>query len=219
MDNGERIAKNAALLLHDGDIVNLGLGIPGLVPNYIGPDKQVFFHNENGSIGLAGIVRPGEMDYDPELIDACANCCRFQPGGSVLDSAASFAFVRSGRLDVTVLGAMEVDETGGLANWAIPGKMLAGMGGAMDLVSGAKRVIVAMEHCSKAGRPKIVQRCTLPLTAPHVCNSIVTELAVMEVGPDGLVLKAIAPDTSVDEVAARTQAHLIIPPHIERMAT
>lgn len=150
MDKRERIAKNAALLLHDGDIVNLGLGIPGLVPNYIGPDKQVFFHNENGSIGLAGIVRPGEMDYDPELIDACANCCRFQPGGSVLDSAASFAFVRSGRLDVTVLGAMEVDETGGLANWAIPGKMLAGMGGAMDLVSGAKRVIVAMEHCSKA---------------------------------------------------------------------
>lgn len=217
MGTREFIAKNAAQLLNDGDIVNLGLGIPGLVPNYIAPGKHIYFHNENGSIGLAGIATPGDANYDPELIDACANCSYFQPGGVIMDSAASFAFVRSGRLDVTVLGAMEVDEAGSLANWAIPGKMIAGMGGAMDLVSGAKKVIIAMEHCSKNGRPKIVKECTLPLTALHVCKNIVTELAIINVQPNGLVLAAVAPGVSVEEAVAKTQAHLIIPPHIDTM--
>ena len=219
MGHREFIAKNVAQLLNEGDIVNLGLGIPGLVPNYITPGRNIYFHNENGSIGLSGTVAPGDPRYDPELIDSCARCSYFQPGGVIMDSAVSFAFVRSGRLDVTVLGAMEVDETGGLANWAVPGKMIAGMGGAMDLVSGAKRVIVAMEHCSKGGRPKIVTKCTLPLTAAHACQCIVTEMAIIYVKPNGLELIATAPGISIEEVIAKTEANLMISPNIGTMIT
>lgn len=217
MNPRDRIAINIAHMLKDGDVVNLGIGIPAMVMNYIPSDKHIYFHNENGSIGLAGIAKPGDTNYDPELIDASANCGYFQPGGCIMDSLTSFAFVRSGRLDVTVLGAMEVDESGNLANWMIPGKMLAGMGGAMDLVSGAKRVIVAMEHCSKNGNPKIRKKCTLPLTAEHVCSVIVTELAMITVVPNGLELTAKAADVSVNEIIAKTEAELIIPEHIKTM--
>lgn len=217
MNSRDRIAQNIAHMLKDGDVVNLGLGIPALVMHYIPSNKRIYFHNENGSIGIAGIAKPGDPNYDPELIDASANCGYFQPGGCIMDSLGSFAFVRSGRLDVTVLGAMEVDSEGNLANWMVPGKMLAGMGGAMDLVSGAKKVIVAMEHCSKNGQPKIRKKCTLPLTAQHVCSVIVTDLAIITVVPGGLELTAKASDVSVEEIAAKTEADLMIPEHIETM--
>lgn len=207
----DRIAKNVALMLRDNDIVNLGLGIPSLVTKYIPEDKHIFLHNENGSLGIAGIVQAEDPRYDPELIDASANCGFFQPGGSVMDSLTSFAFVRSGRLNVTVLGAMEVDEHGDLANWSVPGKMLAGMGGAMDLVSGAQKVIVAMEHCSKLGKPKILHQCTLPLTAKNVCSVIVTELAILAVTPQGLELTAKAPGVEIAEIVEKTEARLILP--------
>ena len=207
MDPKEFIARRVAKELRDGDLVNLGIGLPTMVGNYIPKDMDVNFQSENGMIGLGPV--PEASCFDWEITNAGGQPVSVLTGGCFFDSAFSFGLIRGGHVDATVLGALEVDQQGNLANWMVPGKLVPGMGGAMDLVTGAKRVIVAMQHTAK-GETKIMKQCTLPLTAKGQVNLIVTELAVMEVTPGGLKVLEIAPGITTDELRAATDADLII---------
>ncbi len=207
-DKRVRIARRVAAELADGSLVNLGIGLPTLVANFIPKDKTVFLQSENGFIGLGPEAAPGTEDWD--LVNAGGKPVTMVPGGCYFDSSLSFAVIRGGHVDVTVLGALEVDEEGNLANYMIPGKMVPGMGGAMDLVVGAKKVIIAMEHVNKHGAPKILRRCTLPLTARKEVDLIVTDMAVIRVAHDGLILEQIAEGTTVEAVVRCTGCQLQI---------
>ena len=204
----EFIARRAALELKDGNLVNLGIGLPTVVPDYIPEGVHVILQSENGLIGLGPTPEPGKEDKN--LSNAGGGFVSLAKGASTFDSATSFGIIRGGHVDVTILGALQVDEKGNLANWMIPGKLTPGMGGAMDLLIGAKKVILAMEHTAK-GSHKIMKECNLPLTAAGQVNLIITEMGVMEITPEGIVLKEINPEFSIEEVQAATEAKLIIP--------
>lgn len=211
----EQIAKRIAQEVQDGFVVNLGIGIPTLVANYIPSDKSVMFQSENGLLGMGPF--PKEKDIDPDLINAGKQTVTAVKGASFFSSADSFAMIRGGHVDLTILGAMEVDETGSIANWMVPGKMVKGMGGAMDLVAGAKRVIVAMQHADKSGASKLRKKCTLPLTGIHCINKIVSDFGVIDVTKEGFVLREYAPDMTAEQVIAATEGRMTVAPDCKPM--
>jgi acetate CoA/acetoacetate CoA-transferase beta subunit len=213
-DEKEIIAARVAKELKDGDVVNLGIGLPTMVVNFLPQGLEVVIQSENGIMGMAGSAEPGKED--PHMVNAGGKPVSIKPGAMFFDSATSFGIIRGGHVDATVLGALEVDEKGNLANWIVPGKMVAGMGGAMDLVVGAKKVIIAMTHTQK-GAPKILKKCTLPFTAVGVVNLIITEMGVLEVTPTGLVLNELHPDFTVEQVKAATEASFTVSPNLKPM--
>jgi acetate CoA/acetoacetate CoA-transferase beta subunit len=213
-DVKELIAARVARELKDGDVVNLGIGLPTMVAGFLPPGIDIVLQTENGIMGMGPVSAEGQADLD--IVNAGGQAVSIRAGATFFDSSTSFGIIRGGHVDVTILGALEVDEKGNLANWIIPGKMVPGMGGAMDLVIGAKKVIVAMIHTQK-GKPKILKRCTLPYTALGVVDLIVTEMGVMEVTPQGLLLTELHPDFSKEQVLEATEAELIISPNLKPM--
>ena len=215
MDKKELIVTRAARFFREGDLVNLGIGMPTLVANHLPDGVEIMLQSENGFVGLGSTPEAGCEEKD--VVNAGGKPVTIVPGGACFDSAMSFGLIRGGHVDATVLGALEVDQQGNIANWMVPGKMVPGMGGAMDLVAGARLVIITMEHCTKQGEPKILERCTLPLTAVNEADYIVTELCVLHHTKEGLVLEELAPGVSVEEVLSKTQAQLIISDNIRSM--
>ena len=212
MQGRELIVSRAARFFRDGDLVNLGIGMPTQVANYLPDGVEIQLQSENGFIGIG--PTPTAEDWDHAVVNAGGQPASIVDGGCTFDSCMSFGLIRGGHVDATVLGALEVDQEGNLANWIIPGKKVPGMGGGMDLVAGANLVIVTMEHCTKSGGPKILKKCSLPLTAAHEVDYIVTELCVLHYNGQGLVLEELAPGVTVEEVVSKTEAELIIPEHI-----